>query len=410
MKNLFTLGPKVLFLIFLQILSGSIHIQAQVNYTQQTAYYTSGITSGGGTFDNGGTEMGMWANGGGNKQVVAFRQFRTNGTGGGSAAILGVGGTFTITVSAKRAYGKIGVALLASPSTGTNWADRESNYAITAELDGPAYTGGGWGSWYTKYSGGATSATTVTGDENNFNDFTLTFTKTSSTQMAVVINGQTLSNLTLNTTADITHWSVFLQDDWTGSANANIFWKATTVLPITLTKFTATQRNAQENVLTWSTTSEKDNEYFAIQRSADGNKYDQIGRVQGAGTTVTEQHYTFSDLAPLAGMNYYRLASVATNGEIDYSPVVTVNNKSKQWNSLVVLPNQVADAALVKIDASEDTNLEIMLFDQVGRIVMRSNYELFKGENAINIDLSDLAKGVYVLKAGQETTKLVKVY
>lgn len=212
-----------------------VKAQTTVTYTQQSTYNGNQFTDGtAGSFNNGGTEMGQYANTSGNKQVVSFRKFKTDGVGGGSNRSLQVGDKFTITVAAKRAYGKIGVALLASPTGYTSWNDRENNYAVSVNLDGPAYTGSGYGNWYIRYNAGATSATSYAGDQNTYYDYKMEFTLTAPDRMTIAIttsNGNlttTFNDVQLNTSNPITDYAMFLQDDWSGAANSNIYWKQTT--------------------------------------------------------------------------------------------------------------------------------------------------------------------------------------
>lgn len=58
--------------------------QTTVTYTQQTGNNFAQFTDGtAGSFNQGGTEMGHYANTSGNKQVVSWRRFRTDGNNGG---------------------------------------------------------------------------------------------------------------------------------------------------------------------------------------------------------------------------------------------------------------------------------------------------------------------------------------
>src|SRR5690606_7492371 len=85
-------------------------------------------------------------------------------------------------------------------------------------------------------------------------------------------------------------------------------------LPITLTTFTARQLEATKVTLDWTTASEENNDYFAIEYSADGRHFDELGMVRGAGSTTTSQHYSFIHHHPVAGSNYYRLRQVDFDG------------------------------------------------------------------------------------------------
>jgi autotransporter-associated beta strand protein len=221
---------KVYFLIFFFGLSVAIYAQTTLNYSQRIANYYSTFTSGtAGIFDQGDYQVGMYANSSGNKQAVAWRKFRTDGSGTSTSdRSLQLGDEFVVRLSATRAYGKIGVALLATPPATSTWADRENNYAVSVNLDGPGYTGSGYGNWYIKYKNGATSATSIGGDQDNYTGFTITFTLVAVDRMNVSIsNGSTTESfydVELNTSNSITDYAIFLEDDWDGNNSSNVYW------------------------------------------------------------------------------------------------------------------------------------------------------------------------------------------
>ncbi len=204
--------------------------QTTVTYTQQVAnYYATWTTGTAGSFNQGANQVGMFANGAGTKQVVRWRKFRTDGSGASTSdRSLQVGDQFVVTISATRANGRMGFALLANPTATASWADRENNYAISFNMDGPG-TGGGY-TWYAKYSGGTTStgSANVNGQQTAYKNFTFTLTLTAPDRMnATWTDGtttSTLNDIPLNSANPITDYSIFLDDDWDGGANRNIFW------------------------------------------------------------------------------------------------------------------------------------------------------------------------------------------
>ncbi|HMO63437.1 MAG TPA: autotransporter-associated beta strand repeat-containing protein, partial [Ferruginibacter sp.] len=204
--------------------------QVTVTYTQQTANYYETFTSGtAGRFNQGAYQVGMYANSSATRQVVLWRKFRTDASGvNTSDRPMQVGDRFIVTLSATRANGRMGFALLASPATGS-YANRESNYAISFNLDGPQYLGANnWGNWYFKYAGGATTAAAFGGQQTTYKDFTFTLTLTAANRMNITMtDGITTNNyfdVQLNTSNPITDYAVYLEDDNDGGANRNIYW------------------------------------------------------------------------------------------------------------------------------------------------------------------------------------------
>lgn len=96
-------------------------------------------------------------------------------------------------------------------------------------------------------------------------------------------------------------------------------------LPIELLSFTATP-NGNSNLLKWSTATETNNDYFAIEKTGDGISWTEIGRVVGAGNSTHILNYQFSDNNLIAGVSYYRLKQVDYNGQYTYSNIVAIDN------------------------------------------------------------------------------------
>lgn len=94
-------------------------------------------------------------------------------------------------------------------------------------------------------------------------------------------------------------------------------------LPVMLTGFTAVAQ-AQGVRVSWSTASEWNSHYFAVERSADGQAFAEIGRVAAAGTSAQPHRYELLDAQPPAGVAYYRLRQVDLDGSLRYSAVRVV--------------------------------------------------------------------------------------
>lgn len=207
----------LLFLMF----SSQMYSQVTVNYVQQTGNYDEAFDDGGAAFNQNAYQMGMWANTG-NKKTVRWRDFDTDGINSGSARSLQVGDEFRISVSAHTVYGQMGFALLASPTDMDNWDDRLENKSIYLTLTN-------YGNWTATYYGDATTnGSNNIGGTTSYKDFVFTCLLTAPNMMTVTIDdGATTSylyDLQLYSSNPITHYSVFLNDDWDGTSNDNIYW------------------------------------------------------------------------------------------------------------------------------------------------------------------------------------------
>ena len=170
-----------------------------------------------------------------------------------------------------------------------------------------------------------------------------------------------------------------------------------TIIPVELMSFSV-KNQGNNAVLAWKTASEKDNAYFAVERSFDGQNFVEIGRVKGSGTTSTPMSYGYVDKDLSNGTFYYRLRQVDTNQDGKYTAIQSVSIKDGV-KQVSVFPNPVFDRLFVQNASNTEGGV---LTDNLGRVVQ--SFKVVPSE----IDLSSLATGIYCLKIGADNFKIVK--
>jgi len=94
-------------------------------------------------------------------------------------------------------------------------------------------------------------------------------------------------------------------------------------LPVELTSFQAVQQNAHTYVQ-WETASERNTSHFSVETSTNGIDFHEVGRVHGSGDGMIANQYSFKDMSPENGINYYRLKIVDHDNTFEYSPIEVV--------------------------------------------------------------------------------------
>ncbi|MFD1870909.1 T9SS type A sorting domain-containing protein [Hymenobacter bucti] len=171
-------------------------------------------------------------------------------------------------------------------------------------------------------------------------------------------------------------------------------------LPVTLSRFEAAWSPGGP-VLSWTTASEINNDYFAIERSLDGVMFKTIGRQAGAGTATVAHAYQFADAegaALTAPALYYRLRQVDSDGKATYSPVRTV---AVGRAGLALFPNPAAAHATL-IGAAPSATVRVL--DPLGRVVATTTTNA-AGSAQLALP-AGLPRGVYLVRAGQQATRL----
>jgi hypothetical protein len=198
------------------------------------------------------------------------------------------------------------------------------------------------------------------------------------------IAGQT-STATSATVSGVTAFS-----PWTLSGN-------NAPLPVELLSFSARPNDEGSIDLHWETSSETNNDYFAIQRSEDGIDFLQIGQVTGAGTSQTFNAYTYTDKDALSGRSYYRLRQVDFDGKYKFSDIVRVDMEARL--RLTAFPNPVKeDKFLLDFHTQLESPTYISLHDRTGRLVYTGIARA--GVSTHEVDLpANPSSGVYLLRA-----------
>jgi hypothetical protein len=167
-----------------------------------------------------------------------------------------------------------------------------------------------------------------------------------------------------------------------------------TILPVNYRQFSALKVD-NFTLLEWETVSEINNDFFDVERSADGRVFEKIGKVKGNGTTTETQNYEFIDREPFPGLNYYRLKQVDYNGDYEYSKVETVDFRTGTEGDVAIFPNPAVDYVNISLDRSYDG---IRVTNSLGQLVEVLPAQLYES-NQFRLDLTGYAPGVYFLEA-----------
>jgi hypothetical protein len=106
-------------------------------------------------------------------------------------------------------------------------------------------------------------------------------------------------------------------------ASRAIYLNDCLILPIELVHFSA---DVEGHVVRtrWTTASERNNDYFTVERSQDGHHFELLGTVKAVGNSQSPVDYEFLDLSPWAGTTYYRLLQTDVDGSKSFSNMVPV--------------------------------------------------------------------------------------
>ncbi len=238
---------------------------------------------------------------------------------------------------------------------------------------------------------------------------------------AIVAGSTDLSAQRFNTS--VNQWGdvQFLTSTWSPLAGAgevdgvvvsgaNFFraWTLTTrsaPLPIELTSW-AGVCDGKDVKLTWSTATERNSEYFAIEKSLDGQEWMEIGRLEAAGNSTQNRNYSFVD-ENTNGLAYYRLVQADLGGNTQTYDVVAAGcdvNSTQIVNSW-----DDGDMLNVVVSSTDENVYDITLSDAQGKVmVSRASQAINKGITSITLSKAGIASGVYVVTLQNESNVMTR--
>ena len=179
-------------------------------------------------------------------------------------------------------------------------------------------------------------------------------------------------------------------------------------LPIELVDFKGKYVNEQ-SVLSWVTASEKDNDYFILERSENARDFTQIGKIDGAGNSNSFLNYQFVDTKSINQVAYYRLKQVDFDGQFSNSNVIALRNIKSFGNQYLHIYPQPASTD-VFIEQGLFVNGEtfsVEIFNNLGSLVQK---ELHTSDESgkLAIHFSNLEQGMYLLRITDGIHQLTK--
>lgn len=178
------------------------------------------------------------------------------------------------------------------------------------------------------------------------------------------------------------------------------------ILPLTLVSFTAVKKD-NTALLNWSTSMEQNTDQFIIERSRDGITWSQIGTVKAAGNSYIRKDYSFVDVHPFNGINYYRLKMTDLDGTYTKSEIRMVSFKGLPTMATLA-PNPAHGHTTISFTEPLSANAAVIIYNSAGQLIR--SYTLTTGTTQYSINLSNLGKGVYfVAVSGADVNEQMKL-
>ncbi|MBL7816685.1 MAG: T9SS type A sorting domain-containing protein [Saprospiraceae bacterium] len=182
-----------------------------------------------------------------------------------------------------------------------------------------------------------------------------------------------------------------------------IVTEASVALAVEFTHIAA-KTNGATNLVTFTTANESNLKSFNIEKSATGTEgWSTIGTMKPKGAS----NYVLTDNQPLP-ISYYRVRSIDLDGKESVSKIVSVSASKSKLAILSLYPNPTKGTTTIDFEAAANGLATIALKDLTGKVVLSKNSVITEGVNQINLDMSALSNGIYMLIINDKTASVAK--
>jgi hypothetical protein len=181
------------------------------------------------------------------------------------------------------------------------------------------------------------------------------------------------------------------------------------ILPLDCIISTRAQKRNNTGVISWTVNSCTEVNSFEVQRSVNNSGFRTIGTVS---PNAIETNFSFTDAALANGTNLYRIKVSRSSGSLKYSNTVALISNSNDILITTIAPNPVHNSAMLTISTGHSAVVDFKVYNMSGGLVKQWQSNIAEGNNAIEINVSELPAGTYSIfasgKDGNTVSRFVK--
>ncbi|PIB36038.1 hypothetical protein BFP72_11840 [Reichenbachiella sp. 5M10] len=170
-------------------------------------------------------------------------------------------------------------------------------------------------------------------------------------------------------------------------------------LPVEFIHLSAHRDNHQTRI-EWTTGSEKNNDFFTVEKSWDNKHFEILGTVKGAGTSTAAHDYSYIDYSRNSGIVYYRIKQTDYDGQYEYSQLIKVTGAQQNGGELSIYPNPSPENTSLQLTLSglKGNQVQLTLTNISGIQVLHEELQnLTTDRFTYELDTHHLRAGTYIL-------------
>ncbi|TKC00339.1 FG-GAP-like repeat-containing protein [Pedobacter cryophilus] len=275
-----------------------------------------------------------------------------------------------------------------------------SNLSISSGTLSPTFAAGTI--TYTANVDNTTTSITVTPTKSDAS--TTIQVQVNSGGYATLISGNASTALVLNAGSNTVEVKVTAQDGSTTKTYTITVEKGT--LPVSLIDYQAKIQNNKSVLLSWTTISEQNNQGFEILKSTDGKIFSKTSFIKGNGNSSSKNQYSFTDLFPVKGENYYKLVQIDLDGTKTVLGIKAVNFSFDDGSEIKIYPNPSTSIVNVEFETNQFSNISVI--DLAGKVIIKK--EIAETESKVSLNILELPASTFIIKLQGKSGVMIKQF
>lgn len=157
------------------------------------------------------------------------------------------------------------------------------------------------------------------------------------------------------------------------------------------------------NKISWKTYNQAAGDKYEVQRSINGIDFTTLSTIPA---NVTQSDYIFWDENPVAGINYYKVKLINTDGRIEFSNIVSAKVKAFILE-MKAYPNPVKNILQIMLSNLPAQNAHLTIYNLEGKIIKSMPVTT----KTFSINMTGFAKGNYYLKYKDDShSEQIKIF
>ena len=168
------------------------------------------------------------------------------------------------------------------------------------------------------------------------------------------------------------------------------------VLPLTLLDFSG--KSVDDKILlSWRVGNEADAKKYVVERMNGYGNFTEIGSKYATGNSTNVSEYSFLDVKPDPGKNFYRLKIINNDNTYIYSKTIVLTIQPSK-TQITVYPNPVKDVLKIDFGNTSNHTYKISLYNSVNQLMSEATFRSGVNNQLQIARTKSMSTGLYILQ------------